>query len=118
MKFIFNNDQPIYLQIVEQLRIYIISGKISPGEKLPTVRELADQARANPNTVQRALSILEDEKLILTERTNGKYTTNDTELIEKIRHRLAADNVSKYFAAMSALGFTQEDAIKYLIKEE
>ncbi len=118
MKFIFNNDQPIYLQIVEQLRIYIISGKISPGEKLPTVRELAAQARANPNTVQRALNILEDEGIILTERTNGKYVTSDTRLIRKIRHRLATDNVSKYFAAMSALGFTQEDAIKFLIKEE
>ena len=72
MNFVFDNDRPIYIQLVEQLQIYIISGKIKSGEKLPSVRELALKTKVNPNTMQKALVELEDLKLIYTERWNER----------------------------------------------
>ena len=69
MKFEFDNNIPIYIQLVEQLKIYIISGKIKPGERLPSVRDLALQTKVNPNTMQKALVELEELNLIYTENT-------------------------------------------------
>ena len=82
----FDNNIPIYIQLVDKLKIYIISDKIKVGERLPSVRELAMQLKVNPNTVQRALGELENLKLIYTERTNGKYVTTDKNLINKITY--------------------------------
>ena len=76
MKFEFDNNIPIYIQLVEQLKIYIISGKIKPGERLPSVRDLALHSKVNPNTMQKALIELEELKLIYTERTTIKYLKN------------------------------------------
>ena len=85
MKFEFDNNVPIYIQLVEQLKIYIISEKIKSGERLPSVRDLALQTKVNPNTMQKALVELEELKLIYTERTNGKYITNDKDLINSYK---------------------------------
>ena len=70
MKLEFENNIPIYIQLVEQLKIDIISGKLKPGDRLPSVREFALNLKVNPNTMQKALAELEEEKLIYTERTN------------------------------------------------
>ena len=83
MNFIFDNDRPIYIQLVEQLKQEIVSGKIKPGERMLSVRELAAITKVNPNTMQKALSELESEKLIYTERTNGKFVTENKELTKK-----------------------------------
>ena len=85
MQYNFNNEYPIYLQIVEIITSEITSGTLKPGEKLLSVREYAQKFRVNPNTVVKALSILEDDKLIYTERTNGKFVTNDEELIKNFK---------------------------------
>ena len=77
MNFIFDNDRPIYIQLVEQLKEYIVSGTFKAGEKLPSVREFAMQIKVNPNTVQKALAEIENQKLIYTERTNGKFVTEN-----------------------------------------
>lgn len=114
MKFDFDNSRPIYLQIVEQLEIYIISGKISPGERLPSVRDLAVIAKVNTNTMQRALAELEDMKLIITERTNGKFVTNNSKLLTKHRDKYAAVTIKKFFENMQSLGFDHEITIKYI----
>lgn len=114
MKFDFDNSRPIYLQIVEQLEIYIISGKISPGERLPSVRDLAVIAKVNTNTMQRALVELEDMKLIITERTNGKFVTNNSKLLAKHRDKYAAVTVKKFFENMQSLGFDYETTINYI----
>ena len=87
MNFQFDNNIPIYIQLVEQLKIYIISGKLKSGDRLPSVRELALQSKVNPNTMQKALLELEEQKLIYTERTNGKYVTKDQQLIDKIKNK-------------------------------
>ena len=84
MEYIFENERPIYVQLVEKIRIEIVSGKLKLGQRIPSVRELAINARVNPNTMQKALVELENEGLIYTERTNGKFVTNDEKLIEKL----------------------------------
>ena len=114
MNFIFDNDRPIYIQLVEQLKEYIVAGKFKAGEKLPSVREFAMQIKVNPNTVQKALAEIENQKLIYTERTNGKFVTENEELIENVKKELANQKVQKYFQDMNKLGIDKQDAITYL----
>ena len=114
MEYVFDNERPIYIQLVEMIRIDIISGKYQKGQKLPSVRELALMMKVNPNTMQKALVELEDEKLIYTERTNGKYVTKDEILIEKIKKQLAQEKVNNYLNSMKNIGISYELAIKYL----
>lgn len=116
MNFIFDNDRPIYIQLVEQLQIYIISGMILPGDRLPSVRELALNLKVNPNTMQKALSELEDLGLIYTERTNGKFVTTDRIKIEKLREKYAKEKTIKYINDIKELGLSKKDIIN-LIKE-
>lgn len=117
MNFTFDNDRPIYTQLAHQIKILIVSGSIKPGEKLSSVREFSLKYKVNPNTMQKALTFLEEEKLIFTERTNGKYVTNDVKLIEKIKKELANEKVQTYLTEMKNLGLSKEDAISYLQKE-
>jgi len=114
----FDNNIPIYIQLVEQLKIYIISGYFSSGERIPSVRELAIKTKVNPNTMQKALTELENLKLIYTERTNGKYVTNDKKVIDKLKEEYANNLVNKYFSDMESIGFNNKEAIKYLIDTE
>lgn len=114
MNFLFENDRPIYIQLVEQLKLFIISGVFSPGTRLPSVRDLAMQSKVNPNTMQKALSELENLQLIYTERTNGKFVTDDDKLIQKYRDDFAKRQVAIYLKEMAKLGITQEKAIQYL----
>ena len=114
MDYIFDNERPIYVQLVKKIRLEIISGKLKLGERLPSVRELALTARVNPNTMQKALAELESEGLIYTERTNGKYVTDNKELIEKIKRKLAEEKVNNYIKDMKNIGITYEEAVHYL----
>ena len=114
MNYIFDNERPIYIQLVEQLRIEIVSGKLKQGERIPSVRELALITKVNPNTMQKALAELEEENLIYTERTNGKFVTQDTKLIEKTRKKLAKEQTIKYIKNMENLGISYEETLKYL----
>ena len=114
MNFNFDNNIPIYIQLVEQLKIYIISGKILPGDRLPSVRDLALETKVNPNTMQKALTELEEQKLIYTERTNGKYVTTNEGLIKKIKNNYAKELSEKYLSNMESIGFGKEEVIEYL----
>lgn len=114
MDYIFDNERPIYIQLVEMIRIDIVSNKYKKGEKLPSVRELALIMKVNPNTMQKALVELENEKLIYTERTNGKYITEDEKLIEKVKKELAREKVDNYLNSMESIGISYESAVKYL----
>ena len=114
MKYVFDNERPIYIQLVEKIRIDIVSGKFKRGQRLPSVRELALMLKVNPNTMQKALAELENEKLIYTERTNGKYVTEDEKLIEKTKKNLAQEKVNNYLSSMENIGISYELAVKYL----
>lgn len=120
MEFNFEMDRPIYIQLVEQLKSYIILGELEPGSRIPSVREFALKAKVNPNTMQKALMELEEGGLIYTERTNGKFVTENIELIKEIKRGLATKITSKYLESMKNLGISKQEAAKYLeeIKEE
>ena len=118
MKFEFDNNIPIYLQLVENLKNYIISGRLKPGERLPSVRDLALSLKVNPNTLQKALAELEDLKLVYTERTNGKYITTDEKLIEKLKIEYASLLTKNYLINMQNLGYTQNDLRKFIKESE
>ena len=114
MEFSFDNNIPIYIQLLDYLKIYLISGVFKAGEKLPSVREFATTFKVNPNTMQKALMELEDEKLIYTERTNGKYVTKDEHLIEKLKDEYAINLSKSYFQGMKRIGLSKAETIKYL----
>ena len=114
MKYNFDNERPIYIQLVEIIRIEIVSGKLKKGHKIPSVRELACTMKVNPNTMQKALIELENEKLIYTERTNGKYVTEDEKLIQKVKKELAKEKARDYLKSMDLIDITLDESIKYL----
>ena len=114
MEFTFDNNIPIYIQLLEYMKIYLISGVFKCGEKLPSVREFATTFKVNPNTMQKALSELENINLIYTERTNGKYVTKDEKLIEKLKDEYALTLAKSYFDGMKKIGLGKADSIKYI----
>ena len=110
----FDNERPIYVQLVEKLELEIVSGKLKAGDRIPSVRELALVMKVNPNTMQKALQDIETKGLIYTERTNGKFVTKDIKLIENKKKELAKNKVKNYLTDMKKIGITYEEAIKYL----
>ena len=114
MEFLFDTDRPIYVQLVEALRRAIISGELSPGQRLPSVRELALKAQVNPNTMQRALTQLEDEGLVYTERTNGKFVTENETLISGAKQTLAREKARLFLEEMRKMGVSAAEAEQYL----
>ena len=114
MEWNIQGDRPIYTQLVEQVTLAIVSGDYAPGERLPSVRDLAVQAEVNPNTMQRALSQLEEQELLYTQRTAGRFVTQDTAVIQSAKQRLAARQVEEFLAAMRRLTYSREEIIAML----
>ena len=102
-------DRPIYAQLVERIQREIVSGKYQPGEKLPSVRDLAAVAAVNPNTMQKAFAELERSGLIVTQRTSGRTVTQDVELIGNTREQLAISHVNHFIGNMKELGYRKEE---------
>lgn len=117
MNYKFDNERPIYIQLVELIKLDIISGKIKSGSKLSSVRDFAQDIKVNPNTMQKALMELEREGLIYTERTNGKYVTEDKKLIGNVRKAYAKTLTKTYINDMLNIGFTKEEIVKYINDE-
>ena len=114
MDFAFDNNIPIYIQVLEYMKIYLISGAFKCGEKLPSVRDFSATFKVNPNTMQKALAELESMNLIYTERTNGKFVTKDEKLIEKLKDEYALTLAKSYFQGMKKIGLGKADSIRYL----
>lgn len=114
MSWTLTTDRPIYIQLMEVLKCKIISGTYKPGDKLPSVRDLAAEASVNPNTMQKALTELERENLIFTNRTSGKFISEDETMIHKLKQDIAKDEIQKFFNNMSKLGFSQKETIEIL----
>ncbi|MDD3660181.1 MAG: GntR family transcriptional regulator [Lachnospiraceae bacterium] len=114
MAWNLDSDRPIYAQIVEKLQMQIVSGYYRPGDKLPSVRDLATQACVNPNTMQKAFSELERSGLILTQRTSGRFVTEDIDMIKQIQNTLAKEQIKEFMEKMRELGFDREEIIKLL----
>lgn len=110
----FNNDIPIYLQIMDLILKDIISGKYPPGSQIPPVRELSKLYNANPNTCQKAVSELTDSGLLVACSTNGKFVTDDLSLLENQKNNILNELISKFWEEVYSLGFTKEDVIDSL----
>lgn len=117
MNFRFQNDIPLYLQLEKILEQEIISGRLAPGDKLPSVRELALMSKTNPNTVSKALTELESKGLIETRRTSGKFVKVSQVNIQENRLKSAKQLCQKFLEEMSALGFSKKEVIALLQKE-
>ena len=114
MEWSFHSNQPIYTQLIEQLTLAILSGEYPTGGKLPAVRELAAEAGVNPNTMQRALAQLEAEGLVYTERTTGRFVTEDTALLEQLRDETARSMTAEYLEKMRGIGYGPAEAAKLM----
>lgn len=104
---------PIYVQIMNSVKEAIAAGEISPSERIPSVRELAQDFEVNPNTMQRALNELEREGLLVSERTAGRFVTDDKELIEELKNEMAARTADRFRKEMGALGFSDDEMIDF-----
>ena len=106
-------NMPIYVQIMSRVREAVAAGELKPGERVTSVREMAQQFEVNPNTMQRALNELEREGLLVSERTAGRFVTEDKALIEKLRKEMAESTVEAFRSEMAALGFSDEEMIDF-----
>ena len=116
MSWNLDSDRPIFVQIIEHLEYDIVSGSLSPGAKVPSVRELASEAAVNPNTMQRALSEMERQGLMRTERTSGRYVTDDESVITSLKKDLATVGTEGFIKQMKRLGLDSEEVLK-LVKD-
>ncbi len=117
MPWEFRGDVPIYTQLTDHLRRKIVSGDLPPGERLPSVRELSAQAGVNPNTVQRAMAEMERLGLVYSQRTAGRFVTEDETVIRNLRTELAREQIDTFLAGMRQLGFDRAE-ITALLEEE
>ena len=117
MNWHFQDGSPIYTQLIGQIRQGIVSGAFRPGERLPSVRDLAMGAGVNPNTMQRALSELEREGLLYSARTAGRYVTDDVRLVNSLKRRLAEGQIEAFLREMRELGFGNEELLDILRQE-
>ena len=111
MAWNLDSDRPIFIQILERIRIDVISGKYQPGEKLPSVRELAAEAAVNPNTMQRAFAELERTGLVYAKRTSGRFITEDQEMIETVKSKIAKEKIRLFLDSMKELGYEKEQTL-------
>lgn len=109
MAWEFKNDRPIYAQILEHMELDILSGKYSPREKVPSVRELAADAAVNPNTMQRAMVELERRGLVYTERTNGRFITENMDMLQDVKKRIAEEYIGEFVDKMKKIGYSEEE---------
>lgn len=121
MEWRIRADLPIYAQLIFQIKLAIVSGEYLPGERLASVRELAMDAGVNPNTMQRALQELERDGMVYTQRTSGRFVTEDTKVIESAKKQLAEDQIKDFLEQMGRLGYPKEEILSLLkasIEEE
>ncbi|MEW5785678.1 MAG: GntR family transcriptional regulator [Bacillota bacterium] len=111
MSWELNSDRPIYTQLIEQIELKICSGVYPLGSKLPPVRDLAQEASVNPNTMQRALARLENDGLLYTHRTSGRFVTEDRNMIKQVKNRLVQEHIQGFLEKMLRLGFDHEEIL-------
>lgn len=114
MRFVLDLSQPLYEQVLEQFRNSIAKGEIALGEKMPSVRELAQALKINPNTVLRAYQELERDALTETRRGQGTFITTDAERVAEVRRKLAVQAVTDFLNKMRSLGLTKDEILRLL----
>ena len=118
MEWQFDNSMPIYTQLVDKIKLAIVSGEYTRGQRLAAVRDLASEAGVNPNTMQRAFQELERLGLVYTQRSNGRFVTEDEDVIETTKKALAEASIRSFMDSMQRIGYTKEDSIRLLESSE
>jgi GntR family transcriptional regulator len=113
----FNNNIPIYLQVIERIKQDIVSGKFKPGEKMPSSREYSNELGINFNTVARVYKELEMEEIVFTKRGLGTFITESDKQIEELRYTMAKNRITSFIEGMKQLGYTKKDMIKFIETE-
>ncbi len=116
MPWELDNDRPIYLQLMERIQQDIVSGIYKPGDRLPSVRDLAVEAAVNPNKKKKALSELERSGLVYSQRTSGRFITEDTQLLDEMKTSLASEHILQFLEKMKQLGFQKEETAALIQK--
>lgn len=116
MAWTLDSDRPIFLQLVERIQMDIIAGRYKSGDKLPSVRELAAEAAVNPNTMQKAFSELERTGLVYSQRTSGRFITEDTKMIEELKASIAKEKIEEFLESMKKIGFQDEEILSMMNK--
>lgn len=112
MSWNLDADKPIYIQLIEQIKLRILSGYYPMGEKIPAVRDMAKEAGVNPNTMQKALTNLEQDGLIYSKRTSGRFVSDDEKLLETLKKELANKKIKEFFVQMEGLGFSTDQTLE------
>ena len=114
----FNQREAMFLQIADRMRLEILNGVYAPDQQIPSVRQLATAAAVNPNTMQRALAQLEEEGLLYSRGTVGRFVSSDPAVIQAAKERVRQKSVRRWIREAKALGFSTEEMISYIQKEE
>ncbi|NJD01723.1 MAG: GntR family transcriptional regulator [Ruminiclostridium sp.] len=114
MPWDFKSDRPIYTQLIEQIELMIFSDIYPPGSRLPPVRDMAQEAAVNPNTMQKALSRMEEDGLIVTHRTSGRSVTEDGDMIKKAKNKMALEQITEFLEKMQKLGFDRQEVLSII----
>ena len=117
----FKEGTPIYLQIIEEIKTRIVRGEYEAGSQVPPVRELAIEAGVNPNTVQRAFAQLESEGILKSDRTRGRFVTDEKSVLGELRKTMSSRFVTGMIRGMKELGMSDDEIIEAVsrqVKEE
>ena len=117
MQWQIQGDRPIYIQLLEQSKLGIISGVLPAGSRLPSVRDLAAEAKVNPNTMQKALDELGREGLVFSQRTSGRFITEDRQLLDQLKTELVTQHLEQFLGQMRSIGLTREEVLA-IIKDK
>ena len=118
MEWKFRSDLPIYSQLVDQIKLGIVSGSLLPGERLMSVRDMATEAGVNPNTMQRALQELERDGMVYSQRTAGRFVTENMQVTAREKKKLAVEQIRSFLGAMKKLGYQREEIFALLKEKE
>jgi DNA-binding transcriptional regulator YhcF (GntR family) len=111
---IFNDNLPIYIQIMNLIKKRIVIGELKEGDKLPSVRELSTELKVNPNTIQRSYQELEREELVFTQRGMGTFVVENKEIIKDLKKNMASNVVKSFIIDMKSLGFSSLEIIELI----
>ncbi|MGD9567703.1 MAG: GntR family transcriptional regulator [Sedimentibacter sp.] len=114
----FNNNIPIYIQVMEKIKQDIVTGKLKPGDKMPSTRDYSNELGINFNTVARVYKEMEMEELLFTRRGLGTFITEKPELIDNLRYEMAKKQIETFIQGMKQIGYTKEEMIRLIEVED
>lgn len=112
----FDDKMPIYLQIMDRIKMDIVTEKLKINDKLPSVREMATTLKVNPNTLQRAYQELERLGIVYTQRGMGTFVSQEKKIINELKQQMAKEVMNTFARRMKLLGFSQEEMIESLLQ--